>query len=140
MNKLPVSENPVLHPKNLYPLRLLDVEIGSRVRKYRKEANLTQKALGSKLGVKYQVVQKYEKGTTKVSVSRLLVIASVLDLDPAIFIDGLSPENLTARRTGSIDFHNSNTALEMSRAMSELTPSVQRALVNMVRELAADRN
>jgi len=120
--------------------RSVDSEIGARIRQHRKSAGLTQKELGSMLGVNYQVIQKYEKGSTKLSVNRLIVISNHLSIDPRVFVDGLSPSQLVAQSARTVEFHNSNTAIDMSRALSELSPAIQRSIVNMVREIAAGQN
>jgi len=117
----------------------IDIEIGSRIRQHRRGVGLTQKDLAAKLGMKYQVIQKYEKATTRVSISRLIAIAKILGVDPKVFFEGLTPWEL-ARSNRSADFHNTNTAIDMSRALSELPPPTQRAIVNMVRELSAEKD
>jgi transcriptional regulator with XRE-family HTH domain len=46
-------------------LDLIDAELGGRVRARRKELRLSQSALGHKLGVTFQQVQKYERGVNR---------------------------------------------------------------------------
>ena len=60
----------------------LDREIGARVRRARKERGLTQTQLGESLNVSFQQVQKYERGTNRISSSALILIARVLDVSP----------------------------------------------------------
>ena len=43
-----------------------DVTVGQNIRFYRLAARLSQTALGDKIGVTFQQVQKYEKGTNRV--------------------------------------------------------------------------
>ncbi len=49
----------------------MDVEIGTRIRIARRERQLSQKALGTAVGITFQQMQKYEKGDNRVSVTRL---------------------------------------------------------------------
>ncbi|MCW5719214.1 MAG: helix-turn-helix transcriptional regulator, partial [Bauldia sp.] len=49
----------------------LDAIVGERVRQQRVSLGLSQGALAEKLGVAFQQVQKYEKGTNRISASRL---------------------------------------------------------------------
>lgn len=53
----------------------LDIVVGSRVRKAREAAGLTQLELATALGVSFQQVQKYEKGASRLSVVRLIQIS-----------------------------------------------------------------
>jgi transcriptional regulator with XRE-family HTH domain len=53
-------------------------QIGQRIREARNRAKLTQRQLAAKIGVRYQQIQRYERGE-KLSVDRLLVIAEILD-------------------------------------------------------------
>src|SRR4029079_13983217 len=58
--------------------RQTDVLVGSRVRVRRLELGLSQTALANELGVTFQQVQKYEKGTNRIGASRLHAMASAL--------------------------------------------------------------
>jgi transcriptional regulator with XRE-family HTH domain len=54
------------------------VHLGRLIRELRKTRGMSQMKLAEELDVTYQQVQKYENGTTKVSVSRLVQIANIL--------------------------------------------------------------
>ncbi len=56
----------------------VDKAIGTRIRIYRQERNLSQTDLGRQLGITFQQIQKYESGTNRVGAARLLAIARVL--------------------------------------------------------------
>jgi transcriptional regulator with XRE-family HTH domain len=60
----------------------LDIEIGQRLRLLRVERNLSQDALGIEIGVSFQQIQKYEKGTNRLSAARLDQIAKLLKTTP----------------------------------------------------------
>lgn len=66
-----------------------DRRLGERVRVRRLEIGMTQERLAELLGVTFQQVQKYEKGVNRVAVSRLLDIASALQLNACDLIEGL---------------------------------------------------
>ena len=61
----------------------VDIYIGARMRDRRLALGLTQEALGQKLGVSFQQVQKYENGSNRVSAARLFEICEALDLSLA---------------------------------------------------------
>src|SRR5436190_23122696 len=57
----------------------VDIMVGKRVRLRRLQLSLSQTELAKKLGLTFQQIQKYEKGTNRVSCSRLSEISDVLD-------------------------------------------------------------
>ena len=63
----------------------VDIEVGRRVRERRVLAGISQEKLGQALGVTFQQVQKYEKGTNRIGASRLQQIAEALGVAPAYF-------------------------------------------------------
>lgn len=66
--------------------RSVDGRIGLKIKIRRNQVGLTQTALANKLGVTFQQIQKYEKGTNKVSISKLYKIADILDTDMDYFL------------------------------------------------------
>ena len=64
-----------------------DVFVGSRVRMARVLRNMTQEKLGEALGITFQQVQKYEKGTNRIGSSRMVKIAEVLQQPVSWFFD-----------------------------------------------------
>lgn len=59
-----------------------DIEVGRLLRVARKRAKLSQSELGDMVGITYQQIQKYENGTDRIAVSRLLQMARGLGTDP----------------------------------------------------------
>jgi transcriptional regulator with XRE-family HTH domain len=70
----------------------IDRFVSEKVRARRKEIGMTQQALASTVGVTFQQLQKYEKGTNRISAGRLLAIARGLKMPVARFFDG-APED-----------------------------------------------
>ena len=56
----------------------VDVHVGKRIRHRRWMIGMTQQQLAEKVGIKFQQIQKYERGVNRVSAARLLQIAAVL--------------------------------------------------------------
>ncbi len=67
-----------------------DVYVGRRVREARVAKGMSQTDLGDQLGVSFQQVQKYEKGTNRVGASRLLQTAQALNVPVDYFFDGIN--------------------------------------------------
>lgn len=70
----------------------VDVEVGKKIRVQRTMRKMSQTELGNRIGVTFQQVQKYERGSNRVSASKLVEIASALDVDVRLFFDGLEEE------------------------------------------------
>ena len=80
--------------KNIRPV---DRSVGRRVRMVRVSRGMSQTALASQLGLTFQQLQKYEKGTNRISASKLHDIARILGVEVATFFeDAADPETLAA--------------------------------------------
>jgi transcriptional regulator with XRE-family HTH domain len=67
----------------------IDVRVGARLR--RKTLGLSQKKLGEVIGLTFQQVQKYERGTNRIGASRLHELSRVLDVPVSFFFDDTNP-------------------------------------------------
>lgn len=65
----------------------IDQHIGRYLRQLRKDASMTQTDLADSLGVTVQQIQKYERGTNRISASRLYAICQVFDKMPNDFFN-----------------------------------------------------
>lgn len=75
---------------------MINKKIGEKIRQLRKGWGLSQSELAEKIGVSFQQVQKYEKGSSAVSVARLQQISEVLDVDiTAFFKQGETPPKVS---------------------------------------------
>ncbi len=75
----------------------IDVHVGSRIRLRRTLMGMSQERLGEALGLTFQQVQKYERGTNRVGASRLFDLAHVLGVEVGFFYDEL-PEGTRSER------------------------------------------
>ncbi len=66
----------------------VDKYVGSRVRRQRMAIGISQTKLGKALGVSFQQVQKYEKGSNRISASKLLAASHLLEQPVSYFFDG----------------------------------------------------
>jgi|SRR6185503_4128928 len=71
--------------KTMHPT---DKNVGNRVRSRRMAMGMSQTDLGDAVGVTFQQIQKYEKGTNRIAASRLHRLAELLKVDPAFFFEG----------------------------------------------------
>lgn len=112
-----------------------DVFVGSRIRMRRKMLGISQETLGQKIGLTFQQIQKYEKGTNRVGASRLADIAGALDVPVSFFFqekdgDGSAAAEVTAFLTAD--------ALELLRAFNAIADlRIRRKVMELVRLMAS---
>lgn len=68
---------------------IVDKEVGRRIRKRRQQLRISQTALGAAVGVSFQQIQKYERGSNRISSSTLYSTAQVLGVSITYFFEGL---------------------------------------------------
>lgn len=80
----------------------VDKIVGENVRRLRLQCGMSQEQLGVQSGVTFQQIQKYEKGTNRVSASRLDEFAQLFKVDHNAFFTGVAdarnPESETIER------------------------------------------
>lgn len=125
----------------------IDVHVGSRIRFRRNMLGMSQEKLGESLGITFQQIQKYEKGTNRVGASRLQAIASILDVPVSFFFEdapggqpggteGFAEESAT---TFVVDFLNSAEGIQLNRAFARITnPVIRRKMIDLVKAIAGD--
>ncbi len=123
----------------------VDVHVGTRIRLRRQVLKMSQEKLGDKLGVTFQQVQKYERGSNRVGASRLWKISEVLEVPINFFFDGLS-DNFTNGEFAEDDqmpivyeFINSTDGVALAKAVSQIrSKAVRRQLLELARAMAKD--
>jgi transcriptional regulator with XRE-family HTH domain len=124
----------------------IDKHVGLRVRLRRMLLGMSQEKLGEALGLTFQQVQKYEKGTNRIGASRLQQISSILSVPVDFFFDGApgvaTPAGGLSEGADSrymAEFLGSTEAIQLNRAFMAITdPAVRRKIVDLVVALAAD--
>jgi Predicted transcriptional regulators len=125
----------------------IDVHVGSRVRLRRMLLGMSQEKLGDALGLTFQQVQKYEKGTNRIGASRLFDLAKVLGVNVQFFYDELPgspgdrPPGFAERPAESyaVEFLGSREGLELNKAFARITDArVRRSIVELVRAYAGE--
>lgn len=69
----------------------IDAAVGANLRRIRAQKGRSQEALAEKIGVTFQQVQKYEKGTNRISASKIVAICEALDCDLNSLFVGVEP-------------------------------------------------
>jgi transcriptional regulator with XRE-family HTH domain len=78
-------------------LNAIDVHVGTRIRLRRSLTRMSQGHLGRVLGVSFQQVQKYERGTNKVGASRLYDLSIALGVPVSFFFEDMAAEIIPVR-------------------------------------------
>ncbi len=118
----------------------IDVHVGNRVRQRRTLLGMNQTALAEALGLTFQQVQKYEKGTNRISASKLWNLTQILDVPVSYFFEKLSEHEPRAARKGKDrdrDPLSKRETLELVRAYYRITdPNVRKRIYELVKALA----
>ena len=88
----------------------VDVHVGARLRLRRNLIGLSQERLGNAVGLTFQQIQKYERGTNRMGASRLLHIAKLLNVPISYFFDD-NPTGKTETKDFAAGFSGQNQAL-----------------------------
>lgn len=121
--------------------------VGSRVRARRLMLKMSQEKLGNELGISFQQVQKYEKGTNRISAGRLQHISRILDVPVPFFFEGIPSVDGKSRKESSLDpdqyFEVLRTAdgLALVGAFARIPDvAVRRAFVRLIQMVAGRYN
>jgi transcriptional regulator with XRE-family HTH domain len=125
----------------------IDKHVGSRVRMRRMMLSMSQEKLGGALGLTFQQVQKYEKGTNRIGASRLQQISHILQVPVAFFFEGAPSFHPQTGDEGVMgeapspsyvsDFLATSDGLALTKAFMEIKePKLRRRIVDLVEEIA----
>ena len=106
---------------------------------------MSQEKLGDEIGLTFQQIQKYEKGTNRIGASRLFQLSRLLDVPIQYFFQDAPVEGgvgATAAASNNEDpaifeFLSSREGLELNRAFVRISdPRVRRSIVELMRTLS----
>jgi transcriptional regulator with XRE-family HTH domain len=123
----------------------VDKYVGSRVRMRRIMLGMSQEKLGEALGLTFQQVQKYEKGTNRVGASRLQQISEILQVSVSFLFEGgpgaiLHADGFAEAASPAYvsDFLATSEGLALTRAFTRINDAkLRRSIVDMVEQIAA---
>jgi transcriptional regulator with XRE-family HTH domain len=123
----------------------VDKYVGSRVRMRRIMLGMSQEKLGEALGLTFQQVQKYEKGTNRVGASRIQQISEILQVPVSFLFEGgpsgtSGPDGFSEGTSPAYvsDFLATSEGLALTRAFTRITDAkLRRSIVEMVEQIAA---
>ena len=92
----------------------VDRAVGKRVLITRQERNVSQQDLAAELGISFQQLQKYERGTNRISAGRLFEIASYFGVRPSYFF-----QDVEVAGNGKVVVRDPNTPILGSNLNNE---------------------
>jgi len=116
-------------PRSTKPL---DQQIGARLRTRRRELGMSQQELAGALSISFQQIQKYERGSNRISASSLVELARALECGPEVLLG-------TAAATAEIDWSRfrDSGAQDAATAFSRIRSArLQKAALDLLRVLA----
>ena len=78
----------------------IDVHVGQRLRQRRMLVGMSQEKLGDSVGLTFQQIQKYERGTNRMGASRIFRFAQILSVPVSYFYDEMAASLVDERRAG----------------------------------------
>jgi transcriptional regulator with XRE-family HTH domain len=124
----------------------IDTHVGSRVRLRRMMLGMSQEKLGESLGITFQQIQKYEKGTNRIGASRLQHIATVLSVPVSFFFEDApgTPTDQGGLAEGRptdyvVDFLSSSEGIQLNKAFVRIKDGkLRRRIIDLVRAVAGE--
>jgi transcriptional regulator with XRE-family HTH domain len=124
----------------------IDIYVGSRVRLRRMMLGMSQEKLGEQLGITFQQIQKYEKGTNRIGASRLQNISSALSVPVAFFFEdapsSTDPTSGMAEASSPnyvVDFLSSSEGVQLNKAFVRIKDAkLRRRIIDLVRAAGGD--
>ena len=116
----------------------IDVRVGARVKLRRQLLGFSQTELGNALDLTFQQVQKYEKGTNRISASKLHKMAEVLDVPISFFFDGVEGTKADTD-SGDLDLMSRSETISLVRAYYSIEDeAVRRKVIELLRTLGRE--
>ena len=124
----------------------VDKHVGSRLRMRRLMLSMSQEKLGDALGLTFQQVQKYEKGTNRIGASRLQQLSNILQVPVSFFFEGAPhlPGHSSGISEGPSpayvsEFLATSVGLSLIKSFIEIkNAKLRRCIVDLVEQIASE--
>lgn len=128
----------------------VDIYVGKRLKQSRLASGMSQEALAHTVGVTFQQIQKYERGSNRMGASRLYEFSKILNVSVDYFFEGFEDSEPLTKPTGMAESRATyqhepspagREALEFVRAYQKLRdPKTRKAVNDLIRSLAEGRS
>lgn len=118
-----------------------DRRVGARIRMQRTLIGMSQEKLGELLGITFQQVQKYEKGTNRIGAGRLLAISNALGVPVTYFFEEYGAPSERSDLSAIERLLSTREGVALAEAFVRIESSaLRRALINLARAAASQLN
>jgi transcriptional regulator with XRE-family HTH domain len=129
------------HPRAKKTEKEIDAFVGEMARERRKAIGMSQQKLAQAIGLTFQQVQKYEKGTNRIGSSRLMQIANALGVAPTYFFEGAPTAARLLDGNGTetqyvADFVALKDGQALMKAFARLPRDLQRSVCVLIEKIA----
>ena len=114
----------------------IEAVVGGKLREYRLRAGLSQEALGAKVGVRFQQIQKYENGTNAIATTRLPSVCAALNISPNDLYGTLYTTGKAREPTPQLSMFATKLAL----AVDQLPRRLRTVVADLVRDLTGEES
>ena len=116
----------------------VDTHVGQRIRDKRNERGMSQTEVANALGVTFQQVQKYERGTNRVGASRLFDLSRILSVPVQYFFAGLNNQSTPIEKEDDNVTHLMKPdTVELVEAYYKVeNPQVRRQILSTIRSIS----
>lgn len=121
----------------------LNKMIGARLKFFRLSREMSQTKLGREAGVTFQQIQKYENGSNRVSVSRLIEFSRILNFSMSEFFDGICEDRSDVPNLPNelVEALASPQVVELNRSFAEVKSfHMRRTVIQLVKGIGAIQN
>ena len=124
--------------RSLAQANTVDTYVGQRIRDKRNERGMSQTEVANALGVTFQQVQKYERGTNRVSASRLFDLSRILSVPIQYFFAGLNNQSTPIEKEDDNVIHLMKPdTVELVEAYYKVeNPQVRRQILSTIRSIS----
>lgn len=114
----------------------IDVHVGKQLARARTAKRMSQSEVARMLGLTFQQIQKYEKGTNRMSASVIWTLSDAMNLPVSFFFTGLKDgEDVQDNVLASLGRHGA----KMAEVFADLTSSQQLLLIELALEMSAKK-
>jgi transcriptional regulator with XRE-family HTH domain len=119
----------------------IDVYVGRRVRTRRLELGMSLEKLGSSIGVTFQQLQKYEKGSNRISASRLQQLCDILKVSVGYFFEEARYRKSNVAATDYVsEFLATTDGHQLARAFVQIkNVQLRHRIAKLANEIAGER-
>ena len=116
----------------------VDTHVGQRIRDKRNERGMSQTEVANALGVTFQQVQKYERGTNRVGASRLFDLSRILSVPIQYFFAGLNNQSTPIEKEDDNVIHLMKPdTVELVEAYYKVeSPQIRRQILSTIRSIS----